>query len=430
MNLSVIGSGYVGLITAAGFAEKGHAVICVDIVKEKVDAINNRKAPIYEKGLDEILQKEVGRNLRASMDLKHAVLNSEITFICVGTPSLASGAIDLSYIKESARQIAEILKGKKSFHVVVVKSTVIPGTTGDVVTPLIEKTSGKKAGVDFGIAMNPEFLREGLAVEDFRKPDRIVIGNSDARTMEVLEKLYSDFNSPVVKTDIKTAEMIKYASNAFLAAKISFINEIGNICKKLGIDVYKVSEGMGLDHRIGPHFLRAGPGFGGSCFPKDVKSLIHQSKEVGVNPLILEAVMEVNKKQPLRVIDLAKRKTGSLKGKRVAVLGLAFKGDTDDMRESPAIVIVNALLKEKAIVVAYDPKAMDNARKIYSSKITYAKTSQECLKNADIALIATEWKEFKNLDLSAMKNKTVIDARRMLLHHNQTPGVDYEGLCW
>jgi UDPglucose 6-dehydrogenase len=336
----------------------------------------------------------------------------------------------LKYIKESTKQIAGILKSKKSFHVIVVKSTVIPGTTDEVVTPMLEKISGKKAGVDFGIAMNPEFLREGLAVEDFRKPDRIVLGHSDPQTLGVLEKIYEEFNSPIVKTDVKTAEMIKYASNAFLATKISFINEIGNVCKKLGIDVYKVSEGMGLDHRIGPYFLRAGPGFGGSCFPKDVKSLIYKSREVDVKPAILEAVLDVNRKQPYRVIELAKRKVKSLKGKRVAVLGLAFKGDTDDMRESPAIVVVNQLLKEKASVFAYDPKAMENAKKIFGNRIKYCQTSQQALKDADIALIVTEWKEFKNLDLSVMKNKVVVDARRMLLHHNQTPGIDYEGLCW
>lgn len=430
MNISVVGSGYVGLITAAGFAEKGHKVTCVDIVREKVDSINSKKSPIYEKGLDEILQKEVGRNLNASMDLEGAVFNSELTFICVGTPSLENGSVDLKYIKESVRKIAEILKRKKSFHIVVVKSTVSPGTTNEVVTPVLEKISRKKAGVDFGIAVNPEFLREGIAVEDFRRPDRIIIGNSDPKTMEALEKLYSDFNTTILKTDIKTAEMIKYASNTFLATKISFINEIGNICKKLGIDVYKVAEGMGLDRRISPHFLRAGIGFGGSCFPKDVKSLIHRSNELGAKALILEAVLEVNRKQPLNVVQLAKKKIGSLKGKRVAVLGLAFKGDTDDMRESPVIPVVNQLLKEKAVVVAYDPQAMGNARKIFGGKIMYAKTSQECLKNSNIALIVTEWKEFKNLDFSNMKKKVVVDARRMITHHSLTKDVDYEGLCW
>jgi len=430
MNISVIGSGYVGLITAAGFAEKGHKVSCVDIIKEKVDTINRKKSPIYERGLEEILRKEVGRNLRASLDLEDAILNSEVTFICVGTPSLANGFIDLSYVKESAKQIAQALKHKKGFHVVVVKSTVIPGTTDKVIVPLLEKTSRKKAGIGFGVAMNPEFLREGIAVEDFRKPDRIVVGASDSRTLEALEKLYAGFNTTLLTTDVKTAEMIKYASNAFLATKISFINEIGNVCKETGIDVYKVAEGVGLDKRISPHFLRAGIGFGGSCFPKDVKSLVYHSKELGIKPSILEAVLEVNRKQPSRVINLAKKKIGSLKGKPVAVLGLAFKGDTDDMRESPAIAVVKQLLEEKASVIAYDPKAAENARKIFGDKIRYAKSSRECLKGAEIALVVTEWKEFRDLDFRGMKNKVVVDARHIVAHHKLTQGVDYEGLCW
>jgi len=430
MNISVIGSGYVGLITAAGFAEKGHNVICVDVVKEKVDAINRRKSPIYEKGLNGILEKTAGVNLKASLDLRNAVLNSEVTFICVGTPSLSSGAIDLSYVKESARQVAEVLNQKKSFHVVVVKSTVIPGTTEGVILPILEKVSQKKVGVDFGLAMNPEFLREGIAVEDFRRPDRIVVGCQDKNTLRVLERLYAGFNTTLLKTDLRTAEMIKYASNAFLAAKISFINEIGNVCKELGIDVYKVAEGMGLDRRISPHFLRAGIGFGGSCFPKDVKSLVHQSKSLGIKPRILDAVLEVNRTQPLKVVALAKKKLGSLKGKRIAVLGLAFKGDTDDMRESPAIPLVQALLKEKAVVVAYDPQAIGNASRIFGGRITYAPSSTACLKGADIALIVTEWKEFRNLDFSGMKRKMVVDARHMLSPQNLAKDVDYEGLCW
>jgi UDPglucose 6-dehydrogenase len=430
MNISVVGSGYVGLITAAGFAEKGHNVICVDVVKEKVDAINRRKSPIYEKGLNEILEKTVGLNLKASMDLSNAVLNSEVTFICVGTPSLASGAIDLKYVKECAGQIALALKSKRNFHVVVVKSTVSPGATERIITPILEKASGKKAGVQFGVAMNPEFLREGIAVEDFRKPDRIILGCSEKQTTAVLERLYSGFNSTLLKTDLRTAEMIKYASNAFLAAKVSFINEIGNVCKELGIDVYDVAEGMGLDRRISPHFLRAGIGFGGSCFPKDVKSLVHQAKSLGVKPVILEAVLDVNRRQPLRVVELAKKKAGSLKGKRVAVLGLAFKGDTADMRESPVIPVVQELLKQKAVVTAYDPQAMDNARIIFGDRINYAMSSSECLKDADIALIVTEWKEFRNLDFSVMKSKVVVDARRIINPRSLPKDVEYEGLCW
>lgn len=430
MNISVVGAGYVGLITAAGFAEKGHRVACVDVVRSKVEAINGKRSPIYEEGLEEILERHVGVNLSASMDLRRTVAGSEVTFICVGTPSLENGSIELSYVKESARQVGLALKEKKGFHIVVVKSTVIPGTTDLVIRPILEKASGMKAGAGFGLAMNPEFLREGVALSDFRNPDRIVLGFSDSKTLDVLEKLYSGFNSTLVKTDVKTAEMIKYASNAFLATKISFINEIGNVCKKLGIDIYGVAEGMGLDRRISPHFLRAGLGFGGSCFPKDVKSLAYLSRRLGVKPNMLKAVLDVNESQPARFIELVKRKAGPLRGKRVAVLGLAFKGDTDDVRESPAVKVVRGLLKEKAVVVAYDPQAIVNARAVLGEQIEYATSSLECLKDADLALIVTEWGEFRNLDFSGMRHKIVVDGKRMLDSANLGKGVDYEGICW
>jgi len=430
MDISVVGSGYVGLITAAGFAEKAHNVVCVDVVRAKVESINRGESPIYEESLDEILHKVVGRNLRASMDLHAAVLGSDLTFICVGTPSRPNGSIELKYVKESARQVGMALSGKKIFHVVVVKSTVIPGTTDDIIRPILEKASGMTAGVGFGLAMNPEFLREGIAVEDFRKPDRIIVGASDSKTMGILERLYAGFPTAFFATDLRTAEMIKYASNAFLATKISFINEVGNVCKSLGVDTHKVAEGMGLDKRISPHFLRAGIGFGGSCFPKDVKSLVYRAKELGIKPRILQAVLDVNSFQPRRFIELAKKKAGPLNGKRVAVLGLAFKGGTDDIRESPAIAIVRELLKEKAVVVAYDPKAAGNAHKVFGDKIAYAVSSADCLRGADIALIVTEWEEFKNLDFSGMKRKLVVDGKRMLDSANLEKDVDYEGICW
>ncbi|MDD5111475.1 MAG: UDP-glucose/GDP-mannose dehydrogenase family protein [Candidatus Altiarchaeota archaeon] len=430
MNISVVGSGYVGLITAAGFAEKGHNVVCVDVVSSKVDSINRGKPLIYEEGLDEILRAVVGRNLSASMDLHAAVLASDITFICVGTPSRPNGSIELKYIKESARQVGLALGEKKGFHIVVVKSTVIPGTTDNVIKPILEKASGRKAGVGFGLAMNPEFLREGFAVEDFRKPDRIIVGASDSKSMGVLERLYAGFPTGLLATDLKTAEMIKYASNAFLATKISFINEVGNVCKSIGVDTYKVAEGMGLDKRITPHFLRAGIGFGGSCFPKDVKSLVYRAKELGIKPRILKAVLDVNHTQPRRFIELARKKAGSLKGRRVAVLGLAFKGGTDDIRESPAVAIVHELLKEKANVVAYDPKAAGNARDVFGDRIVYAASSADCLRGADIALIVTEWEEFRKLDFSGMKRRIVVDGKRMLDIANLAKDVDYEGICW
>ncbi|MEM2918218.1 MAG: UDP-glucose/GDP-mannose dehydrogenase family protein [Candidatus Altiarchaeota archaeon] len=425
MNIAVIGAGYVGLITAAGFAEKGHRVFCVDIDKRKIELINEKKAPIYEKGLQEILENRVGKNLFATLNLSEAILNSDVTFICVGTPTDKDGSSDLKYVKKVSADIAKNLK-EKTYHVVVVKSTVVPGTTENIVKPIIEKISGKICKKDFGLVMNPEFLREGIALDDFLKPDRIVIGSIDKKSGDIVEDLYKDFNSKIFRTDIKTAEMIKYASNAFLATKISFINEIGNICKKLGIDTYEVAKGISLDHRISPYFLNAGLGFGGSCFPKDLKALIHEAKKVNYNPELLSSVMKVNSKQPYKLIELAKKKVKNFSGKKVAVLGLAFKADTDDIRESQSIPVIKILLKEKAKISAYDPKAMVNMKKIFSN-IQYANSAEEALKDADIALILTDWKEFENLDFSVMKNKIVVDGRNIVRNKE---GIDYEGLAW
>ncbi|MEM4347001.1 MAG: UDP-glucose/GDP-mannose dehydrogenase family protein [Candidatus Altiarchaeota archaeon] len=425
MNIAVIGAGYVGLITAAGFAEKGHRVFCVDIDKRKIELINEKKAPIYEKGLQEILENRIGKNLFATLNLSEAILNSDITFICVGTPTDKDGSSDLKYVKKVSADIAKNLK-EKTYHVVVVKSTVVPGTTENIVKPIIEKISGKICKKDFGLVMNPEFLREGIALDDFLKPDRIVIGSIDKKSGDIVEDLYKDFNSKIFRTDIKTAEMIKYASNAFLATKISFINEIGNICKKLGIDTYDVAKGISLDHRISPYFLNAGLGFGGSCFPKDLKALIHEAKKVNYNPELLSSVMKVNSKQPYKLIELAKKKVKNFSGKKVAVLGLAFKADTDDIRESQSIPVIKILLKEKAKISAYDPKAMINMKKIFSN-IQYANSAEEALKDADIALILTDWKEFENLDFSVMKNKIVVDGRNIVRNKE---GIDYEGLAW
>lgn len=423
----MIGTGYVGLVTAAGFAEKGHRVFCVDIVKEKVDLINAGKSPIYEEGLEPIIKKNIGKNLFATTDLRKAVLDSEITFICVGTPSRKDGSLDTSYVEKACEEVGGVLRDKRGYHIVVVKSTVLPGTVDEKVIPLIEKFSGKKAGRDFGVANNPEFLREGVAVEDFMKPDRIVIGAIDERSSKIVESLYAEFNRPIYKTDLKTAEMIKYASNAFLATKISFINEIGNICKEKKIDTYKVAEGMALDHRISSYFLRAGLGWGGSCFPKDVKALIAEAKNVGYEPKLLESVVEVNKKQPERLVSLAKHKIGGLQGKKVAVLGLAFKGETDDVRDSQAFPVIEKLLLEGAKVVAYDPKAEENAKAVLGDKVTYCDSVESALRDADLALILTEWKQFAEIDFSGMKNKVVIDARNIL---KKREGIDYEGLCW
>ncbi|MBD3388557.1 MAG: nucleotide sugar dehydrogenase [Candidatus Altiarchaeales archaeon] len=429
MKISVVGSGYVGLITAAGFAEKDHDVICVDIDKRKVDMINARKPPIFEKGLQEILDHVVPENLKASLNLEASVLKTDVTFICVGTPSDDDGSINLKYVKEVSREVGKILKKKKGYHVVVVKSTIIPGSTEEHVIPALEKESGKKAGRDFGVVMNPEFLREGVAVDDFLNPDRIVIGSLDERGGDLIEKLYYDFTAPVLRVNLKTAEMIKYTSNSLLATKISFINEIGNVCKRLNVNVYDVAKGVGLDHRISPSFLNAGPGFGGSCFPKDVKAMVHKAQEVDVDPILLNAVLEVNARQPQVLLDLVRSKY-ELKGAKVTVLGLAFKAGTDDMRESPSVPIVRGLIEEGAEITAYDPEAIDNAKDHFKDSIKYASTVKDALKDSELAVIVTEWPEFKTVDFSPMKKKRVVDSRHILNVDLLADDVEYEGLCW
>jgi UDPglucose 6-dehydrogenase len=421
MRISIIGCGYVGLITGIGFCELGNEVCFIDVDEEKIKKINLKKPPFFEKGLIRLMNKNK-RLYKASSDYNE-ILKSEVTFICVGTPSKKDGSIDLSYIKRSAKEIGKVLKEKEKFHVVVVKSTVIPGTTENVVKPLIEKSSNKKAFLDFGLAMNPEFLREGNALYDFFNPNRIVIGTKDEKTKKILKKLYTPFHCPKLWVDIQTAEMIKYATNAFLATKISFANEIGNICKKLGIDSYKVFEGVGLDHRISPYFFRSGIGFGGSCFPKDLRALIKKAEELKEKPKLLKAVVEVNEKQPFKLIKLLEKYVRKLKRKEIGVLGLSFKPGTDDVRESRAIHIVKYLLKKKAKVIAYDPKAMENFKKIFP-EIEYVKKPEEVLKKCEIILILTEWKEFERLNY---KNKIVIDGRRI---EKAKEAKIYEGVCW
>lgn len=430
MKISVTGTGYVGLVSAAGFAEHDHDVTCIDIVCEKVDQINAKKSPIYEKGLNEILEARVGKNLTATLDADNAIVESDITYICVGTPSGKNGEINLGYVQEVSRQIGKVLAEKDDYHVVVVKSTVVPGTTRDVVIPILEQYAKKKAGKDFGVAMNPEFLREGVAVKDFLEPDRIVIGGIDQRSIDACKECYEGFAAPVLEVDLSTAEMIKYASNTLLATKISFINEIGNICKKMGIDAYDVAKGVGLDHRISPHFLAAGLGFGGSCFPKDVKALRNKAEEMAIEHDIMNSVLLVNENQPKIFVDLAKNKVGSFRGKRVAVLGLAFKPETDDTRESPAHKVIDLLVKEGARVVAYDPQAADNTERVYGNRIDYAEGAQDALKDADLALITTDWAEFARLDYNEMNAKIVVDGRKIVDVGILPDDVDYEGLCW
>ncbi|MFB0561689.1 MAG: UDP-glucose/GDP-mannose dehydrogenase family protein [Candidatus Lokiarchaeia archaeon] len=433
--ISVVGLGYVGTVTSVCFAEMGYNVICADIDKDKIELINEGKSPIFEPEVPELIRNALSQNkLVATTDFQKAVINSEATFITVGTPTV-EGSIDLTAIRSVSEMIGKGLTRKNTYHIVVMKSTVIPGTTERVVIPIIEESSGKSEGSDFGVCANPEFLREGAAVYDFRNPDRILIGSNDEKAGDTLEQIFRGFNSTIMRTDIRTAEMIKYANNSFLATKISFINEIANICKELGVDVNRVAEGIGLDFRISPHFLRAGAGFGGSCFPKDVQALISASKSVGYNPVLLTSVLEVNRNQPLKLLELTKELLGSLDGKNITVLGLSFKPNTDDMREAPSLKIIPALIEEKAKVTVYDPEAISNARKIFGEKINCASNVLDALKEADCLLIVTEWDEFKNLPLteikSVMRTPFIVDGRRILNPEVVVrAGFKYKGIGW
>jgi UDPglucose 6-dehydrogenase len=423
MRISIVGGGYVGLVSATCLADLGHSVILIDIDEDKVEAINCGKSPIYENGLMELLSAHIGRDLLATTSYKN-LDSSDITLICVGTPSLPDGSADLSMIESVSALIGSALEDKEKYHVVAVKSTVPPGTTQNLVMPTVLKHSGKSAS-KIGFVMNPEFLREGLAVQDFMKPDRIVIGSSDLVAGDTVESAYRGIDAPIVRTGLIAAEMIKYTSNAFLATKISFSNEIGNVCKKLGIDVYEVMKGVGLDHRINPYFLNAGIGFGGSCFPKDVSALIHLAERMEVTPVLLKSVMDVNEQQPMKIIEILLRRIKYIKSKRIAVLGLAFKNDTDDVRESRAVPIVKELVGRGALVAAYDPKANASMREIMP-EIEYCKSASQALNDADACLVLTEWPEFGDLDkeFELMRSRVIIDGRRVLSCK------DAEGICW
>jgi len=422
--ISVIGVGYVGLCTAVGFANKGYNVISSDVDEVKVAKIGEGIPPFHEPNLPEMLKATIhnGKLNCLVNQTQTAVRESDITYIAVGTPSKPDGSIDLKFIEAVSHDIGKALREKSSYHVVVVKSTVVPGTTQNTVKPILEKESNKKCGEDFGLCMNPEFLRQGCAFEDTSNADRIVIGSYDQKSGDIIETLYRELYSPtvppVIRTGLATAELIKYASNAMLATKISFINTIANICEKIpGADVKLVATAMGLDKRIGPLFLDAGLGYGGSCFPKDVKALIACSKALGYVPELLESVEDVNHSQPLKAVQLCRQQLGSVKGKKIAILGLAFKPDTDDMREARVIPIIDKLLAEGAMVTAYDPVAINMAKSIFQSKILYAPSAIACLKDADCAIIVTEWPEFKKLTpqdfLKNMKQPILIDGRRI-----------------
>ena len=431
IRISVVGTGYVGLVSGACFAEIGHDCTCVDIDATKVERINRGESPIHENGLEPILRRHVGKRLRATTDLSAAVRDSEITLIAVGTP-FDGERIDLTYVRDAARGIGAALRRKSGYHVVVVKSTVVPGTTDEVVLPELERASGKRAGADFGVGMNPEFLTEGVAVDDFMRPDRIVLGGIDQRSVDAQRQVYALFEqTPVLTTNNKTAEMIKYASNCVLATMISFSNEIANLCSVLGgVDVTDVMRGVHLaryftttledGRRLNApitSFLWAGCGYGGSCLPKDTKALAAHGAAHGAVMPLLDSVVAINQAQPAQMMSLLNRHFTSLKGVRVALLGLAFKEDTDDMRESPAIPLARMLIERGAHVIGYDPVARASARAALPAAVELAPSLEAALSDVDAALLVTRWSEFQRVpDLlrEHPKAPVLVDGRRML----------------
>ncbi len=416
MNVVMIGSGYVGLVSGACFAEFGANVVCVDKDKSKIDSLLSGGIPIYEPGLDELVKRNVdaGR-LGFSTDLKEAVHVADLIFIAVGTPTRrGDGHADLQYVYAAAEEVAGYLNG---YTVIVDKSTVPVGTARQVAR-IVSKTN---PDADFDVASNPEFLREGSAIPDFLRPDRVVLGVESERAEAMLRELYRPLNlieAPIHVTDLESAELIKYASNAFLATKISFINEISQLCEKVGADVHSVAKGMGLDGRIGKKFLHAGPGYGGSCFPKDTLALIRIAQEHGSSCRIVESVVEVNAAQKaLMVSKIRDALGGSESDKQIAVLGLTFKPETDDMRDSPSLAILPALLDKGALVRAHDPEGVEEASKLLPEGIIYCGTVYETLENADAVVLMTEWNQYRGLDLdrvsSTMKGKVFVDLRNV-----------------
>lgn len=434
MRVCVVGAGYVGLVSGVCLAESGHDVVCVDADPAKVARILRGEPPIHEEGLESLLRRHLGKGFSATGDLAAAVHASDLTMIAVGTPF--NGRIDLTQVSGVAGEIGAALRTRAGFHVVIVKSTVVPGTTDSVVLPLLEQASGKRAGVDFGVGMNPEFLTEGQAVRDFREPDRLVLGAADDRTLAALEALYAGFGTvPRIRTNPRTAEMIKYASNALLATAISFANELANLCAALGgVDAVDVMEGVHASSyltTVGPDggrtraalssFLLPGCGFGGSCLPKDVNALAVHGETAGVPMRLLRAVMAVNGDQPAEVLRQLERHFPAPSGLRVGVLGLAFKPGTDDVRESPAFPVVRLLLERGATVKAHDPVAMNEAKRVLGDTIAYVDTVADCVAEVDAVVLLTRWPEFELVPrlLQAMDSPPLlVDGRRQLDPHS------------
>ena len=421
MKIAVIGLGVVGLSFASVLGSKGFSVFGFDIDRKKIAKINSKKLPFFEPKLESFLKRALSKSFEISSDIEKTVKNCDLLFLTVGTPKSKSGFIDLTMIKNASKNIGISLRHSSKKPIIVVKSTVIPGTTTNVIMPLIEKSSRKKAGKGFEIIANPEFLREGNVIDDTLKPHLVVIGGSNKNSVNRLKKFYHKLYDSKIKfmlTNTQTAEMIKYANNSFLATKISFINQISSLCQSIpGTSIDEVAEGIGTDPRIGRFFLNAGPGYGGSCLPKDLETIIQFSSKIGANPILLRAVQQINDLQIKQIIQLLEKNLGTVQNKSITILGLSFKENSDDIRESRSIELIKTLLGKKSKITVHDPKAMKNTESIFKNKIIYADSILKSLDNCQCVIIMTPWKMYtklKNNDFKNMKRKLIIDTRRIL----------------
>jgi len=423
MKIGIIGLGFVGLSFGSVLASMGHSVIGVDIDKEKLKKIKNGIVPFYEPGLQSILKKSLKKDLKISSSISD-VEKCNLIFVTVGTPQKRNGEIDLTMVKNVTNKIGKLLSKTRHKPIIIIKSTVIPGTTLETILPILQRVSGKKVGKDFGLVTNPEFLRETMAVHDTLHPHVIVLGGNNNSFLKKVKRFYSNLhhNVPIVLTNYGTSEIIKYANNSFLATKISFINQIASICEEIpDANIDDVARTIGLDPRIGNLFLDAGPGYGGSCLPKDVKAIIDFSTKMGINPTLLTAVEKTNKQQINSIIKLIKQNIGKIYGKRIAVLGVAFKPKTDDIRDSVSIDLVSRLVKLGSKITIHDPKAIKNAKKIFNKKVEYQKSVSAAVKDCNCAIIMTSWKEYKKINNETIKHmakKFIIDSRRIISNKN------------
>tara|TARA_Y100000590_G_scaffold1438_1_gene1795 strand:- start:363 stop:1673 length:1311 start_codon:yes stop_codon:yes gene_type:complete len=419
MKIAVIGLGFVGLSLTSVLASKKFNVIGIDVDKEKCRKISNGISPFFEPELEKTLKKGLKNKLHIESDIS-AVLDCDLIFVTVGTPQNKTGGIELSIIKKAMTSLGKNIRNSKKEHIILIKSTVVPGTIKDVILPILENNSKKKAGKDFGLISNPEFLQESTAIKDTEFPHAVVLGGYKTKFMKKVEKFFTKLHPkiPIIITNHQTAEMIKYANNSFLATKISFINQLSNICQKIpGSNIDDIAKTIGLDPRIGGLFLNAGPGYGGSCLPKDMKALINFAKITGVKPTLLNAVEDVNVKQLEEIISIAKKKLGGLESKKITILGTSFKPNTDDIRDSIAIELIKKFLKRRVKVTVHDPRAIENTKNMFKNKINYAKSIPDAILGSQCIIIMTQWKQYEKLtnkDFKQMKKKMIIDCRRML----------------